>query len=127
MFLLRTEGHQLEITTGKWNNVDRSQRLCQDCNTQQIGDEYHLFTCPTMEELRQTYKVSAHSYKSFLRIMRKPTLGIRLYVRDALAHKDTLCQQKAPRSVTPCYHLHGDPRHAEHGHGNHTKTTPHQV
>ena len=51
MFHLRTGGHQLEITTGKWNNVDHTQRLCQDCNTQQIGDEYHLFTCPTMEEL----------------------------------------------------------------------------
>jgi hypothetical protein len=39
----RTINNKLPIETGKWQIIDRGQRICNLCNKLQIGDEYHYF------------------------------------------------------------------------------------
>ena len=46
---------KLPIETGRWENIPRENRLCQLCNLQNIGNEYHyLFECTNVniERLR---------------------------------------------------------------------------
>ena len=41
LFRYRTCNHRLPIETGRWTNIDRNDRYCQLCNSNEIGDEYH--------------------------------------------------------------------------------------
>ncbi|MEW8547673.1 MAG: reverse transcriptase family protein, partial [Candidatus Thiodiazotropha sp.] len=42
----RTTNHRLPIETGRWNNTDRSDRICTLCDNREIGDEFHyLLDC----------------------------------------------------------------------------------
>jgi hypothetical protein len=36
----RTTNHKLPIETGRWNNIDRVNRICTKCDNITIGDEY---------------------------------------------------------------------------------------
>ena len=52
----RLSSHDLEIERGRYANVDRDDRICLLCNSNQIENEYHfLFTCPFYRDLRKTY------------------------------------------------------------------------
>ena len=43
---LRTSSHKLGIETGRWNNIDREKRVCDNCLLNKIEDEAHfLFEC----------------------------------------------------------------------------------
>ena len=43
---LRTSSHNLLIETGRWNNIQRDQRICKNCTMDKIEDENHfLFEC----------------------------------------------------------------------------------
>ena len=37
----RTTNHRLPIETGRWNNIDRVNRICTKCDNITIGDEYY--------------------------------------------------------------------------------------
>ena len=37
----RTTNHRLPVETGRWNNIDRVDRICTKCDNITIGDEYH--------------------------------------------------------------------------------------
>ena len=51
----RTSNHYLPIETGRWQNIERQDRICPLCNTA-LGDEYHyLFQCPYFTNERSTY------------------------------------------------------------------------
>ena len=39
----------LEIESGRYKNITREERICKNCNLNEIGDEYH-FLCPHDEE-----------------------------------------------------------------------------
>lgn len=42
----RTSNHRLPIEVGRWNNLKRHERICNLCNNNQIGDEFHyLLEC----------------------------------------------------------------------------------
>ena len=42
----RLSSHKLEIETGRYRNIERSERKCTYCSTNEIEDEYHfLLTC----------------------------------------------------------------------------------
>ena len=44
------------IEQGRFNNVERCNRICQFCNMNCIEDEYHfLLVCPVYRDLRQKY------------------------------------------------------------------------
>ena len=52
----RLSSHDLEIERGRYANVDRDDRICILCNSNQIENEYHfLLTCPFYRDLRKTY------------------------------------------------------------------------
>jgi hypothetical protein len=35
----RTSNHKLPIEIGRWNNTNRSNRICTHCNKNELGDE----------------------------------------------------------------------------------------
>ena len=52
----RCGNHRLPIVTGRFNGIDRQNRICQLCNLNKIGDEFHyLFECPNIETSRKKY------------------------------------------------------------------------
>ena len=56
MIKFRCGNHKLPIVAGRYNNIDRSDRLCPRCDLQKIGDEYHyLFECPIFEVERKRH------------------------------------------------------------------------
>jgi hypothetical protein len=49
---LRTANHKLPIETGRWQNIDKENRICTFCNTA-ICDELHfLLFCPSLNKQR---------------------------------------------------------------------------
>ena len=54
----RTTNHRLPIEFNSWNNFfkPKSDRLCNICDSNDIGDEYHyIMICPAFKELREIY------------------------------------------------------------------------
>ena len=52
----RCENHRLPIVTGRYQNVERSNRICNLCQSRLIGDEFHyLFVCPAFSTDRKLY------------------------------------------------------------------------
>ena len=42
----RTTNHRFIIETGRWQNIDREDRICNLCNEGLVGDEFHyLLEC----------------------------------------------------------------------------------
>ena len=39
----RVSDHSLEIESGRNKNITREERICKNCNLNEIGDEYHFF------------------------------------------------------------------------------------
>lgn len=51
----RTSNHRLPIENGRWQNIDRNERLCNLCQDE-IGDEYHyIFKCTSLTSERNKY------------------------------------------------------------------------
>ena len=52
----RLNNHKLPIEYGRWNNIPREFRICNLCNTADLGDEFHyLLKCDYFSEKRKTY------------------------------------------------------------------------
>ena len=52
----RSSSHDLEIERGRYNNIERSLRLCRLCEDNCIEDEYHvLLCCDIYSDLRVLY------------------------------------------------------------------------
>ena len=52
----RTGNHFLPVETGRWSDVDYSDRKCYLCNSTDVGDEMHyLLICPKFENERKAY------------------------------------------------------------------------
>jgi len=51
----RTGSNKIPIVSGRFNNIDRADRICNLCHSD-IGDEFHyIFICPTHSTLRKKY------------------------------------------------------------------------
>ena len=49
----RVSDHSLEIESGRYQNIMREERICKNCNLNEIGDEYHFFLkCTANHSLR---------------------------------------------------------------------------
>ena len=47
----RCSCHKLEIELGRRNGVERESRICQFCDINSVGDEFHcIFECPKFHE-----------------------------------------------------------------------------
>lgn len=52
----RTCNHRLPIEKGRWENVERNNRICNLCNNSSIGDEFHfLLECSYFDHLRKKF------------------------------------------------------------------------
>jgi hypothetical protein len=52
----RTCNHRLPIEIGRWQNVDRSDRISHICQTAEIGDEFHyILQCRQLHNDRKLY------------------------------------------------------------------------
>jgi len=50
---IRTGTNKLEIETGRWNNVEVTQRICKNCDQKVIEDEVHFVVqCPRYTQFR---------------------------------------------------------------------------
>ena len=50
----RTVNHILPIEYGRWNNIQRENRVCSLCNLQDLGDEFHyLLKWSFMSDMRK--------------------------------------------------------------------------
>ena len=54
----RTTNNRLPIERGRWENVERSQRFCNLCTGNMLGDEFHyLLECTYFTEERKKYLI----------------------------------------------------------------------
>jgi hypothetical protein len=52
----RASSHDLFIEKGRYTNVPRLERICNNCSSRQIENEFHfLFTCSQYADLRKKY------------------------------------------------------------------------
>ena len=55
----RLSSHDLAIERGRYQNIDRLERICNFCMGKLVESEYHfLLVCPLYRELRQKYMKS---------------------------------------------------------------------
>jgi hypothetical protein len=53
---IRVSDHSLEIESGRYKNITKEERICKNCNLNEIGDEYHFFLkCTANHSLRILY------------------------------------------------------------------------
>ena len=75
----RLSSHDLAIERGRYENLNRRERVCKLCNGNLVENEYHLLlVCPFYRELRQKY------FKPYY--CRWPTLNKFRYVLKVLLY-----------------------------------------
>ena len=48
--------HNFKIELGRYNNIERSERICTLCDAKEIEDEYHfILQCPRYSNLRNAH------------------------------------------------------------------------
>ena len=53
---LRTGSHWLRVETGRWQRLERAQRLCPHCDAGVVEDELHMvFDCALYNGVRQQF------------------------------------------------------------------------
>jgi len=72
LFLLcrfRTSNHRLPIAIGRWQNINRENRVCNLCQGRQLEDEFHYlfeyteFIHDRARLISQKYRCSSHTVK----------------------------------------------------------------
>jgi len=64
----RLSAHKLAIGVGRFQNIDREQRLCTFCNQHQIETEFHfLLICPKYIEIRKLFIINYTSFPTLTR------------------------------------------------------------
>ena len=49
----RASNNKLVITVGRYDNISREDRVCEKCNANVLGDEYHvMLTCVNEDIVR---------------------------------------------------------------------------
>ena len=67
---MRTGSHWLGVETGRWQRVERQQRLCKRCGCGEVDDEAHMiWKCPALMDQRvahsELFKTGIDSLASF--------------------------------------------------------------
>jgi hypothetical protein len=56
MCKFRCGSHKLPIEMGRFFSIDRSERICDLCNKEELGDEFHyLFNCTFFKDERKKF------------------------------------------------------------------------
>ena len=68
MTKLRLSAHNLPIETGRYKRREKTPdhlRICEDCNTYSVGDEFHLvMKCERYEDIRYEFFEKKNEYFS---------------------------------------------------------------
>lgn len=58
-----TSNHRLPIEVGRWNNLQRHERIYNLCNNNHIGDElYYLLECNVLSSIRNDFFFARKHY-----------------------------------------------------------------
>ena len=83
MSKLRTGNNKLPITEGRYQNINREDRVCNKCDENCIGDEYHvLFNCQNENIVRLRNKYIPRYYRTrpsqlkFVMFMQNTSLNV---------------------------------------------------
>ena len=95
---LRLTSHCLEIEFGRFNGVDRQNRLCKLCQQNVIESEYHfIICCPRYSEIRRKYlgHISWPNVNKFINFMstksKKTLINLAKFIKEAFKiRKNTL-------------------------------------
>ena len=69
MCKLKCVNHYMPIVAGRYSNIPIDERICQICQTNEIGDEFHyLFNCTFFSsqrprQLKEYYYTQPNMYK----------------------------------------------------------------
>ena len=83
----RTSNHKLAIEVGRYSKIDRSFRHCHLCDTNEIGDEYHLLYKCTNHDIVQirnrflqnmTLNYNMYYFIKLLKNVKDYRIGVRL-------------------------------------------------
>ncbi|MCG8034996.1 MAG: hypothetical protein JAZ03_22865 [Candidatus Thiodiazotropha taylori] len=82
LFKFRTENHKFPVETGRWNDIEYSERKCNLCNNHDVGDNFHyLLSCSYFSEERKTYlhrkyytRPNILKFQEFMATANKPRL-----------------------------------------------------
>ena len=85
MARLRIGGHGLPIETGRWDNIEVSHRICQECDLNEIGNEWHLFRCPAMQKCRPSDASWGTSTRQIIKKLKLPNATMKTFVKNALS------------------------------------------
>ena len=91
---MRTSTHRLRIETGRYgrNRVDRHERLCQVCSSNDIEDEFHfLFKCVCYNDIRRRrikpYYWNNPSVFKLIKLLNSTSsvelINLAIYIKDA--------------------------------------------
>ena len=87
----RLGSHNLEIEAGRYNGVDRANRLCKLCSQNVVENEYHFLLCCTKySNIRNKYLghqswPSLNKFNAFLTSDKKPVLyRLTKFLKEAL-------------------------------------------
>ena len=59
---IRISTHRLNIETGRYQNINKEERVCNLCNLNEIESEEHfLFKCPIYNQHRKTFSAELKS------------------------------------------------------------------
>ena len=54
---MRLSAHKLEIEMGRYQKIEKKDRICQHCRSGKIESEYHFIAiCPNYKDIRETFK-----------------------------------------------------------------------
>ena len=69
----RISAHRLRIETGRHERTPLAQRTCELCLDEAIQDEYHLFQCGGLQQLRLKHEIQVATPEDFHTLMQNPT------------------------------------------------------
>ena len=95
---LRLTSHCLEIEFGRFNGIDRQNRLCKLCQQNVVESEYHfILCCPRYSEIRSKYlgHISWPNVNKFINYMstksKKTLINLAKFIKEAFKfRKNTL-------------------------------------
>ena len=66
----RISSHKLNIERGRYVNINRNERLCKQCESQNIEDEFHyLMKCPKYSDIRKKlFSAANETVRNFMQM-----------------------------------------------------------
>ena len=74
MFRFRTSNPKIPVETGRWTKTPLHERICELCNTNEVGSEKHyLMSCPYFDNERSSliiHRYMSNTHQSFSTLLK---------------------------------------------------------